>query len=357
MPSYLPPLSQRPQMISRLDLFETKERATQIEQKSAETGVLSPRSQHVERSPESSELRFPHESEVSQFRGDVTGRSLRQGHHPEQLSGLSERVAAFDQFRPIGPRLSSLGGLERIALGLDQSEDSSRTPILDGSSEEDDSSGSDRIQSKSSTDESKEAKSSNVEHQKPSGEALSQEEAKEVDRLIRRDAEVRQHEQAHVSAGGQHIRGGVSLQYTQAANGKRYATSGEVNIDLSSESTHQATISKMQQVKRAALAPAQPSGADRAVAAAAAQKEREARVLLAKEQSEALSTTRSHPHLKQNPTSKDESESSSQPLVEEEATPKTRGTQEQRSLKNHESYPLSSGHESYPLSSSKDHVE
>ncbi len=52
-----------------------------------------------------------------------------------------------------------------------------------------------------------------------------------------------------------------------------YAVGGEVKIDTSPERTPEATVSKMQQVRRAALAPADPSGTDRAVAAEAAQAE------------------------------------------------------------------------------------
>ena len=55
-----------------------------------------------------------------------------------------------------------------------------------------------------------------------------------------------------------------------------YAVGGEVKIDTSKENTPQATISKMQKVKKAALAPAQPSAQDRSVAAKAAQIEAEA---------------------------------------------------------------------------------
>jgi hypothetical protein len=57
-----------------------------------------------------------------------------------------------------------------------------------------------------------------------------------------------------------------------------YAVGGEVKIDISPESTPEATIRKMQQVRKAALAPAQPSSTDRAVAAQATQIEAQARI-------------------------------------------------------------------------------
>ena len=65
-----------------------------------------------------------------------------------------------------------------------------------------------------------------------------------------------------------------------------YAVSGEVKTDTSKERDPEATIRKMQKVRRAALAPAQPSAQDRSVAAQASQIEAEARIELQKEKSE-----------------------------------------------------------------------
>ena len=52
---------------------------------------------------------------------------------------------------------------------------------------------------------------------------------------------------------------------------------GEVKVDTSAESDPDQTIRKIQQVKPAALAPAEPSGADQFVAAQASQVEAKAR--------------------------------------------------------------------------------
>jgi hypothetical protein len=57
-----------------------------------------------------------------------------------------------------------------------------------------------------------------------------------------------------------------------------YAVGGEVQIDTSPAGSPEATIRKMQQIRRAALAPSQPSGTDRAVAAQASQIETQARM-------------------------------------------------------------------------------
>ncbi len=89
------------------------------------------------------------------------------------------------------------------------------------------------------------------------------------------DREVRSHETAHKAAAGQNG-GPVSFDYAKGPDGRLYAVGGEVSIDISSESTPEATIAKMQQVRAAAMAPASPSTQDRAVAAAASSKSMQA---------------------------------------------------------------------------------
>ena len=110
------------------------------------------------------------------------------------------------------------------------------------------------------------------------GDELTPEETKEVEDLKARDQEVRDHERAHMMAGGGLVRKGASYQYTTGPDGQRYAVGGEVSIDTSEvKDNPEATITKMQQVRRAALAPAEPSGQDRSVASSASQKEAQAR--------------------------------------------------------------------------------
>ena len=83
---------------------------------------------------------------------------------------------------------------------------------------------------------------------------------------------MRVHEQAHASVGGQYA-GSPSYEYQRGPDGQNYAVGGEVQIDVAEiEGDPQATIEKMQTVRAAALAPAEPSGADRAIAADATQK-------------------------------------------------------------------------------------
>ncbi|MDP3480515.1 MAG: putative metalloprotease CJM1_0395 family protein [Desulfoprunum sp.] len=107
--------------------------------------------------------------------------------------------------------------------------------------------------------------------------ALTAEELKQLSQLKSRDREVRAHEQAHLSVAGQHAKGGASYTLERGPDGNSYAVGGEVPIDISSESTPEATIQKMQTIRRAALAPADPSGADRQIASQASAKESQAR--------------------------------------------------------------------------------
>lgn len=101
-----------------------------------------------------------------------------------------------------------------------------------------------------------------------SGE-LSAEQKKQVEKLKKRDQEVRAHEQAHVSAGGNLIRGGVNFKFETGPDGQRYAVGGDVSIDVSEARTPQETVRKAEQIRNAALAPADPSPQDYSVAAQA----------------------------------------------------------------------------------------
>jgi hypothetical protein len=101
-----------------------------------------------------------------------------------------------------------------------------------------------------------------------SGKPLTSDQQQQVSDLRQRDAEVRQHEAAHQAAGGAHA-GGASYTYQRGPDGKNYAVGGEVQVDVSRASTPEATISKMDQIKAAALAPAEPSPQDQRVASLA----------------------------------------------------------------------------------------
>lgn len=99
-----------------------------------------------------------------------------------------------------------------------------------------------------------------------------EQEQQQIKELKARDTEVRTHEQAHAAVGGQYA-GSPSYEYQRGPDGTNYAVGGEVPIDVGViNGDPQATIDKMQTVRAAALAPAEPSGADRAIAADATQK-------------------------------------------------------------------------------------
>lgn len=104
---------------------------------------------------------------------------------------------------------------------------------------------------------------------------------------------MRRHEQAHASAGGVYA-GAPQYDFTTGPDGGRYAIGGEVSIDTAPvPGDPQATLEKAQTVRRAALAPAEPSEQDRRVAAEASQMAAQARVeLLQLQRSEDDATSR-----------------------------------------------------------------
>ncbi|WP_457574340.1 putative metalloprotease CJM1_0395 family protein [Desulfolithobacter sp.] len=140
-------------------------------------------------------------------------------------------------------------------------------------------------------DESRNSESAGTDKQVPENPAgsdtrLTAEEQQALMQLKQRDREVRSHEQAHLANAGGYARGGASFSYQTGPDGRRYAVGGEVPIDISRESTPEQTIQKMRTVRRAAMAPANPSSADRNIAATASKKEAEALRELRTEQQE-----------------------------------------------------------------------
>ena len=100
---------------------------------------------------------------------------------------------------------------------------------------------------------------------------LTPEEEAEVERLKKREEEVKAHEAAHAAAGGG-VTGTISYTYTTGPDGKEYITDGEIQIDTSGGgSDPESVIAKMEAVIRSAYAPAEPSAKDRQVAAQAQQ--------------------------------------------------------------------------------------
>jgi len=126
------------------------------------------------------------------------------------------------------------------------------------------------------------------------------EEIAEIQQLAQRDREVRAHEAAHKGVAGQYATGAAQFSYTRGPDGRQYATGGEVGIDASVPGDPADAIRKAQIIRRAALAPAQPSGQDRAVAAQATQMEAQARADLLEEQAESRLADKTQGEQKRN---------------------------------------------------------
>jgi hypothetical protein len=173
----------------------------------------------------------------------------------------TESVAAEAAQRPKIPQPPSASEGSRSKNSTEFNEQPKSTLPLDNSSDQnqtvEDKNGSQQQNSQSS-------------NQQQSEQQLEAEELAQVQKLRNRDREVKAHEQAHASVGGT-LAGAPNLNYTTGPDGKRYAVSGDVSIDISKvPNDPEATIRKLEQVQRAALAPANPSAQDAKVAAVAA---------------------------------------------------------------------------------------
>jgi hypothetical protein len=107
---------------------------------------------------------------------------------------------------------------------------------------------------------------------------LSSEQQAQVQKLAETDRKVRAHENAHLAAAAGIAVGGANFSFETGPDGKRYAVGGEVQISVSEGKTPADTIVRAEQVRRAALAPADPSAQDQKVAAEASQMAARARM-------------------------------------------------------------------------------
>lgn len=108
-----------------------------------------------------------------------------------------------------------------------------------------------------------------------SEKSLEESEQKEIKDMEKREEEVKQHEAMHKASGTPYT-SAPTYEYVTGPDGKKYINGGKVNIDTSPEDTPEETIKKARIIKKAALAPKDPSAQDRQVAAQAAQMEAEA---------------------------------------------------------------------------------
>lgn len=134
------------------------------------------------------------------------------------------------------------------------------------------------------------------------GGRLTPEEKEAVERLKARDREVRAHEKAHLAAAGGHAAGGASYEYRKGPDGKAYAVGGHVSVETGPVAgSPEATLQKARALQRSASAPADPSGADAAVAADAARMAAEASRQLAQERSAKAEESRGGEDRARNP--------------------------------------------------------
>ncbi len=132
---------------------------------------------------------------------------------------------------------------------------------------------------------------SNSESNPDSVSEMSPEDERQLQKLKQTDITVKNHERQHAAVAAGYVKNGPVYEYTIGPDNKRYAIAGHVSMDMSQVPNNpEATIRKAQVIKRAALAPADPSGADRAVASAAVKMELKASKELQSEQTENLKT-------------------------------------------------------------------
>ncbi len=161
-----------------------------------------------------------------------------------------------------------------------------------------------------------------VEGEKNPGE-LSQDERVVVDKLKARDAAVRAHEMAHVAAAGG-LAGAPVFSYQTGPDGQRYAIGGSVSIDTSPERSPEETVAKAQRIRSAALAPADPSAADRAVASRASRMEQQARQAMAQNQARESQEVMARVSESMEDTSTDTEVSEDGSVVEAPSAPRSR---------------------------------
>ncbi len=193
---------------------------------------------------------------------------------PEQQAQLRRQKEAA-VFSPVGASEATAAGQNRTGARQNNPTGTSASSARPANAAPAEESGSGSEATTRQASRPNETRGSSEADQKPGQDRIDQqrleEELETIRELARRDREVRSHEQAHQAVGGQYA-GAMSLTYTTGPDGKRYAVAGEVGIDISPvPGDPQATMAKAERIRRAALAPAEPSSQDRAVAAQATQ--------------------------------------------------------------------------------------
>ncbi len=187
------------------------------------------------------------ESEAFPNRGNVAAKANRSSGHKG-----SSTIEAPGNFAPVSASESapSIQGSAQSNPESDQPEKTNKS----------------RSQQAENKDETRKdfASSTGID-----GEPLTASDKLLLQKLRQIDISVRAHERAHLAAAGGIAVSGASFTTKRGPDGRTYAVGGEVRIDTSPESTPEATAAKMQRIRAAALAPADPSPQDRSVASQA----------------------------------------------------------------------------------------
>jgi len=106
---------------------------------------------------------------------------------------------------------------------------------------------------------------------------LNDAEQAELSSLKARDNKVRQHVQAHFGAGAGLNISSPALVYQRGADGVNYAVGGDVRISTATGGKPEDRLAHAEMIMAAALAPADPSAADRSAASSAQHMAQQAR--------------------------------------------------------------------------------
>lgn len=191
------------------------------------------------------------------------------------INGPSQNYQTPSPYAPLGKPVVGLESLEN--------KDQTLPPVEETSASE-----KNRNQPNQKADAvSSDAQGGNGKNSKQAAE-LTEEEQQQVRELAATDREVRAHEAAHQAVGGS-LAGAASFRFAIGPDGEHYAVGGEVPITLTALADDpQATLRNAEQVRAAALAPAQPSGQDRMVAAEASQLIAQTQIQIALQRAAAL---------------------------------------------------------------------
>lgn len=173
-------------------------------------------------------------------------------------------IGSGQTYQNLVPSYAPLG---KPAAGLESVENKDQTlpPVEEANASE-----KNRNQPNQKTDAIADKEDGRSKNRQQSNE-LTEGELQQVSELAAIDREVRAHEAAHQAVGGS-LAGAASFRFAIGPDGKRYAIGGEVPISIMAVADDpEATLRNAEQVRAAALAPAQPSAQDRSVAVEAAQ--------------------------------------------------------------------------------------